>query len=525
MERRDFLRLGFGTLLTGSGIWGCGHSRDNSTVIIADNVASPTPELLPYGSSDSSVVFRRSLKQQPTDAPSAADDIGNCSVTVNSSGTVIFDPILGFTNTAGYLLIQNPTSYATLGNGGQISLDIEASLIAQLNSSVTGSIGTKGAPAANESILWVGRDYAGSNFNLYMSSSSGDRVCNFATNASSSFANGVVLFDDADMWSNTPAEPGNRFIRLNICWRGNVFEYYVGGVRVGSGSAINAVYPDLLRMIYFGIDAAPGIWPMVDGHVRNFQIANRPPDWTTPSLLGYLTIFGDSFSASGGGNYQNSSFWNANKILQMDAVFRDYGYQRGNLGNMTSVGAGGLTITNQGGTRIPATYVSLKEQRLLSPTVLPNATCVVMQAGANDVGFFDPSLSLATRNANYDLLVSSLKEHVESIFGLDGSAAGRVDYSSYNSKCLGLVINTTPKSINNTSWDMEGTLHAAIKSIPGWFGSAYPNLAGRIVVHDMYRAYGGENYMPALWGDNIHPGPYGWYVMGREWGKGVMKLL
>lgn len=524
MERRDFLKFGFGALLAGSGLWGCGRPGDNSTAA-ADNAVLAPSGFVPYGSGDSSVVFRRSFKQPPTDVPSATDDIGNCSVTINNPGVASFDPILGFTNSAGYLLIQNPTGYDTLGNGGQISLDIEASLIAQLNSSVTGSIGTQGAPAANESILWVGRDFAGNDFNLYMSGSGGDRVCNLATNASGSFMNGVVLFDDAGMWSNSPAENGSRFIRLNISWRGNAFEYYVGGVRVGSGFTTNAIYPDLLRLIYLGINPAPGIWPMVDGHVRNFQISNRSPDWITPPLLEYPTTFGDSFAASGGGSYQNSSYWNAGKILQMDAVFRGYGYQRGNIDKMTTVGAGGHTITNQGGTRVPATYISLKEQRLLTPAVLPNATCVVMQAGANDAGFFDPSLPPATRNANYDLLVSSLMEHVESIFGLNGSAAGRVDYSSYNSKCLGLVINTTPKSINNANWDIEGTLHAAIRSIPAWFDTTYPNLAGRVIVHDMYQVFGGENYIPALWGDSVHPGPYGWYVMGREWGKGVVKLL
>ena len=87
--------------------------------------------LLPYGSADSSVIFRRNFLAVPTAAGTALGDVGTC--TVNTAGTGGTYTSAGLVNSTGNFnsitqINGSSAAMAALAGGGQIYYEVETAM-------------------------------------------------------------------------------------------------------------------------------------------------------------------------------------------------------------------------------------------------------------------------------------------------------------------------------------------------------------------------------------------------------------
>lgn len=461
---------------------------------------------IPYGSDDSSVIFRRNLRARPTNAGSAAGDVGTCTATDEGTGAT-YDPVKGLICTTNNDIILSAingssASMDTIRSGGQIYFEVETALLAC--DSATSEYSSGGVTRGNERVFALMANpgpngYYETGFQV----TSGKLI-----SATTGYGTNLVL--GTSSWSD--AIGAGEFVPVVIANTGKDYTVYVNDVFFRTLSRLNTV-PLGFDKIYLSRYpvAAPAQW-LVSGHIRNLQISDRPLTFAGDRNLRTVTSFGDSY-ANATGTYI-SPFFNLEKALNMRSRLNAKGWDYGSYTN-----------SPYGGRRVIGTDGTWNKTDAAGSYLAPNCatmlaarpSTVIFQAGANDL--------TQTGSMSQMDFEASVKGFVEQCFGLNGNAATDV---------LRVVLCTTPWAPQYPDAAQAELrkpdvtkIRNAIFSIPIWFDSTYPALAGRVSVADVFSAFGGFNADPTYYAitDLLHPGPKGHYVMGSAWGNALLNLV
>ena len=460
--------------------------------------------LLPYGSTDSSVIFRRNLLARPTAAGTVAGDVGTCTVVDEGSGAS-YDPVAGLYNIGTNAVILSAingssAAMAALAGGGQIRFEVPTAWMACSNAISQGSSGGN-VHGGEYAICLRGNPYINPNYSHTFASASSnatEALAGYGTNVTSS---GAFFSDAIGQSGYTP---------IVMALRGNKVETYANGVLLNTLTKPNTIllpFDSIVLGRYAG-----GGGNLNVGRIRNLQISNKPVTFSVPRNLSSVAVFGDSY-ANATNIYQAASY-NLEKTMTMRSVLNAVGWD---WGAYNSYDYGGRRVIGSDGTwrtaDSAATYLAPNCATMLAA----RPSVVIFQAGANDLSQAD-SMS----QANF---TTSLRGFVEQCFGLNGNAA---------TDTRKIILCTTPWAPASPDAaqavlrkpDITKIFSAAM-SIPAWFNTTYPSRAGDVSVCDSFTAFGGFNPVSPYWdsGDLIHPSPRGRYIMGTAWGNAALLLV
>lgn len=460
--------------------------------------------LLPYGSANASVIFRRNLLARPTAAGTVAGDVGTCSVVDEGSGAS-YDPVAGLYNVGTNAVIisaigGSSTAMAALAAGGQIRFEVPTSWLACSNAISEGSSGgsTHGGERA---VAFLGNPlvnpnyavdfYAGSDNRMGQASGYGASVSFFETYASDATGHGAYTS-----------------VVKNI--NGNNVTTYYNGVRIGITTKLNTI---LLPFDSFVLGRyAGGTNNLNVGRIRNLQISNKAATFSVPRNLSNVAVFGDSY-ADGTNLYQATSY-NMEKPIVMRSVLNAAGWD---FGSYTNSSFGSRQVIGTDGTWRTADSAATHLAPNCATMLASRPSVVLLQAGTNDL-----TQTNSMSQANF---TTSLRGFVEQCFGLNGNTARDTRK---------VIICTTPwpPAYPTTSGallyrpDITKVFNA-VASIPAWFNATYPTRAGDVSVCDTFAAFGGFNATQIRFAsaDTIHPSPIGRHIMGTAWGKSLLNIV
>ena len=461
--------------------------------------------LLPYGSTDSSVIFRRNLLAKPTAAGTVSGDVGTCTVTDEGSGAS-YDPVAGLYNVGTNDVILtaingSSTTMAALAAGGQIYFEVPTNWIACSNAVSQGSSGGV-THTAEYAICFQGNPLVNPNYAHWFASSGTnqtEQASGYGANVALSYA---IFSDAAAVGGYTP---------IVLAVRGNKTYTYAGGVLLGISTKVNTILLPFDGIILARYPSAL-VYNLNVGRIRNLQVSNAIPTFAVPRNLSSVAVFGDSY-ADATNIYQAASY-NLEKPMTMRGVLNTAGWDWGEYGPYAY---GGRKVIGSDGTwrtaDSAATYLAPNCATMLSA----RPSLVIFQAGANDLSQAD-SMSQAAFTA-------SLKGFVEQCFGLNGNVAR-------DTRKIVLCTTPWPPTYPDVSQaalrkpDITKIFNAVL-GIPAWFNTTYPSRAGDVIVCDTFTAFGGFRLSPTYFdsGDLVHPGPLGRYVMGTAWGKALLRLV
>ena len=460
--------------------------------------------LLPYGSTNASVIFRRNLLARPTAAGTVTGDVGTCTVVDEGSGAS-YDPVAGLYNIGTNAVILSAingssTAMAALAAGGQIRFEVPTAWIACTNAISQGSSG--GNVHGNErAVSFLGNplpnpfyshDFYSSNLNqLGQSSGYGTNWATFTNYFSDAIGQGT-------------------YTAIVLAITGNKVQTYANGVLASTLTKLNTIllpFDSIVLGRYSGLGQNLNV-----GRIRNLQISNKPATFSVPRNLSSVAVFGDSY-ADATNIYQAGSY-NLEKPMTMRSILNASGWDWGSYSNPAF---GGRRVIGTDGTwrtaDSAATYLAPNCVTMLAS----RPSVVIFQAGANDLTQTD-SMS----QANF---TTSLRGFVEQCFGLNGNVA---------TDTRKIILCTTPwapafpDAAQAVLRKPDITkIFNAINSIPAWFNTTYPSRAGDVSVCDSFSAYGGFSPVPTYFdsGDLLHPSPSGRYIMGTAWGRSMINLV
>ena len=456
-------------------------------------ILNPTG-LLAYGNNDprNPVIWRSPLT---SDAAIQTPEIG--SATVGFNGVRSFDPVKGILPGTGSFTLSGINSYEKMSYGGQLTFQIETKMLACTNAVSEGSSG--GIPQANAS----GTEYLLSIGNPFISS---NIISIIFTNKTLQMIIAGQL--NGPLLAINDAAGKGEWTDITLAW--NCQTYYLYVDKDLHSSIKRPLFVDATCFaIWFGREPNVDItYNLQTAYIRNLQLSSRPPAFSVHTLLSLVQSFGDSFASAAFGQYL-AAVYNMSPALVAQQPLTAAGMR---IGAWDDQSYGGRTVI---GTGNPA--VNLQDN---IPTALAkNATIVIFQAGKNDIG--------VTGSLNVSNFTAAMHTIIERFFGVNGNPITTVKR---------MVICTLPWSPTD---DNGGTstpqafqadvalINGVFNGLIAWFNAAYPTLAGRIVLEDVFAKFGGfGNSRKAYWStDKVHPSLLGKYIMGQAWGSGLARVL
>ena len=461
--------------------------------------------LLPYGSTNSSVIFRRNLLARPTTAGTITGDVGTCTVTDEGSGAS-YDPVAGLYNIGTNDVILSAingssTTMATLAAGGQIYFEVPTAWIACTNAISQGSSGGN-VHVGEYAICFQGNPLIDPNYAHTFSSTSVNKP-----GQASGYGTSTAFFDN--FFSDAIGQGVYSSVVLAI--RGNKVATYINGVLLNTLTKLNTILLPFDSIVLSRYPSA-GTLNMNVGRIRNLQVSNQSATFSVPRNLSSVAVFGDSY-ADAINIYQTASY-NLEKTMTMRSILNasgwDWeGYNNYSYGGRKVIGSDGTWRTADSA----ATYLAPNCTTMLAS----RPSLVIFQAGANDLTQTD-SMS----QANF---TTSLRGFVEQCFGLNGNVVRDTRK---------IILCTTPWAPQFPDVAQAALrkpditkIFGAVTGIPAWFNTTYPSRAGDVSVCDSLAAFGGFNGPNTYFdsGDLIHPSPKGRYIMGTAWGRSLMSIV
>lgn len=469
---------------------------------------------LPFGSSDSSVLFYDPLTSMPTTSriPSAG------IITQTTSGTnhpknPTFDPELGIraaddSGVPACLRVQGLIGGEALDWGGQIRFQAQRQWLAAVDAAGTLSGSNGYDPAGTEyAISMLG---TGGNADLIGKDANGLLL-----------AGGFGTAFNTNYWTGTVESPGihsdgkGDFVDIAQGWGGGK----VGGshiiqvddVPLAKGTRNFATLSNLANLMYIGSGRTSAGSFMTNHFMRHLQIATRPPMFVVHPKLAHLVVWGDSVVGSATINLAPS--YDTSLTI---SLLRELSRSGIHPGKITARSNGGFSIndTASGGNNAGALQTDRAAMLALNPTG------VVIRAGTND-GIVNVANAATVYNFDADL-----KDHITTIMAKPGvefiilegqfSWIGAVNIGQYGTNQRNNIL----------------AMDALMRAIPGWWDAANPSKAGRVVYVECFNALGGDNPDPRTYKGQLsgamndgHPASMGTLIMGRSAGRAILKLL
>lgn len=404
--------------------------------------------ILPYESSDSSIIFKCSLKS-PADV--AAPEIGPAGTITNAS-TARFDPVLGFrpaeSGNSG-ITFSSITGFESLDNCGQLSFEISRAVLC---------VDTRQSVGSNPgSVQWTLTHGNGSNYGAIRKVGGTPPSFVWRTRDSGD-TQGLAYFH---------SEEKSEFVRLTYSWSGGTLRMFVDGKPVNHWSTAPSRITRWVNQFQnvHCMSFASGGSPNRDGYMRNLLIAKEPVAiFKNPNSR--VTFLGHSFATSYSidtaatpANYDNT----VGSLLRQAAVSKGYDLD--------------LSVAGVGGGYWDPAITAFDILDYVDDAMLTKPHFLVLYGGTNDVG------GGSYTDAGYE---AALQTALTTI-GTDGWA----------SNIRKIILFTTPsRSGLYTNWDDAtrsriDSSNAIIAALPAWWDATYPALAGKLVVEDLFAAWGG----------------------------------
>lgn len=444
--------------------------------------------LADYGDDDGSIIWRSPLTSE---ASISSPLIGGGTYVKSGTGQ-LFDAIKGVkTGASGYYYVDNFTNNNKLDFGGQLCFDVETAMLACSNADSEGSSG--GTPqTTNESLMGFADQSLGYNGQLY--------VLVGVKALSLQVGNGSVLTATSIKISDAIGK--TQFTTIHVAWIGNTYRFFVNKVPVYTVTRPSNLTSPFRRLVIGMSPYAGAGQALTTAYIRNLQISTRPLALSSHPALARVQVFGDSYA-----EMSLSIVTDMKKDLNLRSSLVEMGID---CGVVNPQSYGGRKVIGSGN---PALYLLDN----VATALAQRPTCVIFQAGTNDL--------TQTGSLNATTFSDSMKLIIEKFFGVNGNPGTTVQRM--------LVCSTPwPPQYGGDVYAAErkpdiATIQIVQASLPAWFDAAYPALAGRLEYENMFDDFGGFSPNPTYYGaaDLVHPSSKGHYVMGKAWGRGILKLL
>lgn len=437
---------------------------------------------LPYGSTDSSVIFQHPLTSAPPGWTLIGSPIHDAAKGMNPNGT------------GGYSK-ANLTGYATLDYGGQISVEVEKAW-ACYNDPTNGSVGY--TPAAQEYLLSVLAGTGGAQ--SIIDKTTGGALLGFMNGVSQNKSFTDWKYDGGTTYNVlVHSGPKSDFVRINIGWwgglAGGLFVMAIDGHIYAAGLRVAGTNANVFQNIYLGSDR--GIGGFMNGYYfRNLQISNRPPAMAVHPKLRRVSVLSDSM-------FNTDSLASVYRDEMASHTFRRY---LENLGYRP----GDMTVNVNSGYHIHDIGGGVNAFSSLVAALLANTPQVILFSGGTNDAILGYTID-ASWYAELQSLMTSI---------LAGASVQRI------------VVGKVPSTIASSA---SGTYTAAIRAAVSAINAYYDQLPAwnsKIVIADRYTALGGESPMANTFigqvdglNDNLHPAAIGHKLMGECYAKAVVENL
>lgn len=441
--------------------------------------------ILPFDSDDSSIVLKCALT---TAASVAAPAVGPAGTITGSGHT--FNGVYGFKPAAagnsGITFTDSP-GYANLDYAGQLSFEISREVVCANQSSV-GSSGT--SPGGVQwTLVWGNGTNTGSLRKV------GGTPSSFQTRAHNS--------SDTASISYIHSENKDAMVRVTYSWLGANVWLWVDGKPVSAWTTAptrNTLWADQFKNISV-MSSSGGVNPERDGYMRNLIVSTKPAN--PPVHPGKRVAFlGHSFSVT----YSNLAVNNDNYEITIANELRKLAMKSGYDLDTAAFGIGGAYWDRS------LTGLDIYDYVNTAMAYLPQY--LVCYGPTNDVG-----------NAGY--VAGTTDSDIKLALGLVAA------HNNINNLVKIIFCNTPSRyGLSDSSWSpsTQGNIRAAnalIDLLPAYWNTTYPTQAGKLVVCDLFSAWGGmAPSAQVMVGQragtfaNLHPSGLGCFIAARAiWDK------
>ncbi|MEJ0005142.1 MAG: SGNH/GDSL hydrolase family protein [Steroidobacteraceae bacterium] len=409
-------------------------------IFVAAPSSATTNGIIPFGSSDPSVIFQSTLA-----SPAAITAVSGGSVT----GAPNFDPTLGIVPGAtGGAYFQG--NFLAAQNAGQLSLEVETTLITVASPDFVGGIGGS-----------QGYDHTADGWQtlLDIHSADGTAIATLGlTNTAGIGGNyrGVTI---AGLGIHSAGKSG--FVRLTLSWSAAEYALYVDGLQVlgGSGAGLD------IGQIAAGY-SEPGAYGVRNYHIRNIILSSQPVVYPVHPSLGKIVIYGDSFASQSNPILIGSTNFESTAGFQL---LRDMNNTGMSIGQMVLKDYQGETLNRNPEPGIDSFQVGPDRfggsADKLADVVNENADYVIIMGGTNDAAGDASARGMVAPNFATDLLSmcrtilnnpQTKGIMMQTIMSLKG-------YASY----------AIPANVGYVA-----SINAAIAALPSVWDATYPNEGG-----------------------------------------------
>lgn len=510
---------------------------DGTSWTLAPRKKPAVTGILPYGSTDPSVVLRHPL----TYAPTAAElRYGTLSIIGDAEGptyhsTKGMKPRSPTLNAFSGLAFTSPDTYLIskheeLSVAGQIRFDVERLYLGGTNA-LTGVSGAY-TPAANEVAVSLTKDGSGAKplYALWKQTTTAILCQGLGVNTGSSLAERrtqtystgstkVATFDSLFNVSvgRTPTTDetvstasifnhgsANDFVEVVASWNGGAtgaITIYLDGIPFG-GKIGNAAMPNMLEALVIGAADKYSTFPMGGYYIRNLQLSTKPVTLSLDGATKRISILSDSII--GCNSYaidvprQNMILHRIQKALVRSGRYYETIYISTNGGHTMSAESSAqnfITTTND---------ANFKPRERVKNT---NPTLVVINGTGNDMG--------SCTDQQY---INALIDHLDYFFniGAYSSASG----TPAEAAVITTIHDRTSFSSNNRT--QSQSINTLLRAFVSMYSNLRPQMAGRVVLADTWGAMNGTMDYTGKLSDGTHPGWLGYCRYGDCLGAAIV---
>lgn len=453
--------------------------------------------ILPFDTTDDSVVFRNSLTSLATITDAGGLDLSTANNVFDSVKGI--SPRINGSNISGVRfrdinVTEESGDMANLPEG-QISIEIERAALC-IPSSVTNSEsnGLDNDPDDVAIMVWTPSGTGNAQFGYVYKRNAANDYDIFAKAGGGGSLTGAKKLGAQTVRS--------QWAVLTVTWDSQFTRILIDGFEIhklARAATTNALtqFGDIYIGSYGGGSAVTN-WNNTY-FMRNLIISSRQVTQFYHPSLSHVMSVGDSFA---GGQYQiyTNTVGECNEINIIAGRLSMAGYA---IGQYTVYANGGGTVRDAGGDPLQDDVNGGAKTRATAASEHP--TFIIFQGGVNDAGAYDAAF------------LTDLKDHV-----MEFMADGTTYTGNYRAMRMILIAQVTGTSLSANMISLRDD----VKSIPAWWDATYPTRAGHVGVVDMDYALDGTTVKSEfMQSDNVHPNSLGDYLFGDAVSKKMLQMI